>query len=36
MNSGQITAVHRDNKQRQRYHIDLDGSMRLRYMKTYW
>ncbi|KZE53045.1 RecX family transcriptional regulator [Brevibacillus parabrevis] len=25
MKSGQITAVHRDNKQRQRYHIDLDG-----------
>ena len=25
MKSGQITAVHRDNKQKQRYHIDLDG-----------
>jgi regulatory protein len=25
MKSGQITAVHRDNKQKQRYHIDLEG-----------
>jgi regulatory protein len=25
MKSGTITAVHRDNKQKQRYHIDLDG-----------